>query len=434
MIKQPVHPHHPLYKNHMSRCISMVSALLLGMPVAYAATASKTGSIAKSGATEVVPSVANASAEQQYQPSSPEACVALEGSAERLSCYDSFFNKPATTAAATVGITPAQVAAPSSSKAASSVVLKDSRAAVEAKAEPSSEFTARDVLAKMNPLDWAGKAPNFDPSVSLLDRRWELSENAKLGTFHLRAYKPIYVLPVFYATSDNNEPTSPNPDNRATTSQDNKHVEGKFQLSLKTKAMEGVFGDYGDLWLGYTQSSHWQLYNEDNSRPFRETNYEPEASLIFKTNYNLFGLNGRLLGISLNHQSNGRSLPLSRSWNRAILNIGFERDNFALMLRPWYRFKETAKDNDNKDIEDYIGRGDLQAFYKYKDHEFSMMLRHSLKTGDNARGAVQLDWAFPISHALRGYVQLFDGYGESLIDYNHRATYIGVGVSLLNWY
>ena len=62
------------------------------------------------------------------------------------------------------------------------------------------------------------------------------------------------------------------------------------------------------------------------------------------------------------------------------------------------------------------------------------MLRHSLKGGNDNHGAVQLDWAFPINGSLRGYVQVFDGYGESLIDYNHKATYVGLGVSLLNWY
>jgi hypothetical protein len=35
---------------------------------------------------------------------------------------------------------------------------------------------------------------------------------------------------------------------------------------------------------------------------------------------------------------------------------------------------------------------------------------------------------------MRGYMELFKGYGESMIDYNHNATYLGVGVSLLDWY
>ncbi len=44
-----------------------------------------------------------------------------------------------------------------------------------------------------------------------------------------------------------------------------------------------------------------------------------------------------LLGLTFNHQSNGRSDPLLRSWNRAILNIGLETENFAMLFRPWYR-------------------------------------------------------------------------------------------------
>lgn len=181
-----------------------------------------------------------------------------------------------------------------------------------------------------------------------------------------------------------------------------KSMEAKFQLSLKTKAVENLFGNNGDVWLGYTQSSRWQVYNAEESRPFRETNYEPEASLVFRTNYELLGLNWRMLGLTLNHQSNGRSDPLSRSWNRVILNLGFERDNFALMLRPWYRIEENAKDDNNPDIKNYVGRGDLTAFYRHNENDFSLTLRHSLKGGDDSHGAVQFDWTFPISGKLRG--------------------------------
>lgn len=345
-------------------------------------------------------------------PPTPEACVALESNAERLACYDALFKLPET----------------------ENADLVSERQAAQQLAPPP-ETVKEKIVAGVNNL-FSLEGSHIDPNVSLLDKRWELAPESKLGTWNIRAYQPVYLMPGFWTSDKNERPSSPNENNTVTEAQQQNltSTEAKFQLSLKTKAVENLLGDNGDLWLGYTQSSRWQVYNGEESRPFRETNYEPEASLMFRTNYEILGLNGRLLGLTLNHQSNGRSDPLSRSWNRVILNLGFEKNNFALMLRPWYRIEEDRSDDNNPDIKNYIGRGDMLAFYRWKDHDFSLMLRHSLKGGDDAHGAAQFDWVFPISGKLRGHFQLFDGYGESLIDYNHRATYVGLGVSLMNWF
>ena len=351
------------------------------------------------------------SPENLIAPASAEACVALESNADRLSCYDTLFKVP---------------------EAEKTTLLSERQAAKELAPEPTQPETLKEKISQGVSTIFASEGSKIDPNHSLLDRRWELSPDSKLGTWNIRAHQPVYLLPAFWTSDKNEFPQSPNL--TVDTDQNLKSTESKFQLSLKTKAVENLLGDNGDIWLGYTQSSRWQVYNSEESRPFRETNYEPEASLIFRTNYELLGLNARLLGLTFNHQSNGRADPLSRSWNRIMMNIGFERDNFALMLRPWYRIEEDSKDDNNPDIKNYIGRGDLTAFYRWNDHDFSLMLRHSLKGGDDAHGAAQFDWVFPISGKLRGHFQLFDGYGESLIDYNHRATYVGLGVSLMNWF
>lgn len=343
---------------------------------------------------------------QNPDPMDIRACTAMEVDAQRLACYDK--------ATGRVNLPVAKKRTPSS--------------------EPSFGLFSKDTHRETKPADNAGNSDVSAP-LSMLDSRWELSPESKLGTFNIRGYKPVFLLPVFATSNQNDRPTSPNPDNTVATSQQLQSVEAKFQLSLKTKAVQDVFGDAGgDLWLGYTQSSRWQVYNSELSRPFRETNYEPEAMLVFGTHYNVLGWEGRMLSIGVNHQSNGRSNPLSRSWNRVIANVGFERDGWTVMLRPWWRIPESRKDDNNPDIEDYMGRGEVQIVHEWNGQEFGMMLRHSFRGGSRSHGAAQFTWSFPVAGNLRGYMEVFKGYGESLIDYNHNATYLGVGVSLLDWY
>ncbi|GHH49116.1 phospholipase A [[Pseudomonas] boreopolis] len=357
--------------------------------------------------------------ESSPQPATAQACTSIDSNAARLACYDRALGY---TAKDTREADLAADQARTEQKAA-----RDQAGRTAARSPVGEFFKSEHDTPALDAIANAGRG-------SLLDSRWELAKDSKLGTFQLRAYKPVYLLPAFWTSKVNQLPSSPNPSNTVTTPQPLDNTELKFQLSFKTKVAEDLFGDNGDIWVGYTQSSRWQAYNSEESRPFRETNYEPEAMLVFRSNYGIAGWRGRLTGISLNHMSNGRSDPLSRSWNRVILNFGLDRENWALMLRPWFRIKEDARDDNNPDIEDYMGRGDATLVWNRNGHEVSLMARHSLRGGDRSHGALQLDYGFPISNLLRGHLQVFDGYGESMIDYNHKATYVGVGVSLLEWY
>jgi phospholipase A1 len=268
---------------------------------------------------------------------------------------------------------------------------------------------------------------------SLLSQAWELDPEQRGHILRIRQYKPVYILPLFYTDSPNRAPSSPSADHTA-PSTDLRNVEAKLQISLKSKLAEDIFGDNGDLWFGYTQSSRWQVYSPNISRPFRETNHEPEAMFVWRTDYQLGDWRGRYLSLGINHQSNGRSLPLSRSWNRVIAAFGFENEDWTATIRPWWRIPEQKNQDDNPDIASYLGRADLQLVHRLGRQQFSLLLRHNLQFNRDSRGALQLDYAFPLAGELRGHLQWFSGYGESMIDYNHRANYFGFGVSLLEWY
>ena len=63
-----------------------------------------------------------------------------------------------------------------------------------------------------------------------------------------------------------------------------------------------------------------------------------------------------------------------------------------------------------------------------ENQTFGVMFRNNLRS--NNRGAIQLDWTFPMGRRFKGYAQYFNGYGESLIDYNHSLQRVGIGILL----
>lgn len=263
-----------------------------------------------------------------------------------------------------------------------------------------------------------------------LSQRWELNTEDRKGTFRLTSYKPFYVTAGRWSNNPNRQPYSENPDYSVPVAKPYNNYEARFQLSFKTKVLESFLFGYGDLWIGYTQVAHWQIYNTDISRPFRELNYEPEVILNFPLNFKFLGFDFRVASIGFNHQSNGRDLPRSRSWNRIMFNVAMERKNLQINLKPWIRLKDEI--DENPMITNYVGRAEAIVIYRLNKHSVYLIATNSLSLKDN-HGSMQFNYIYPLKANLRAQLQIFNGYGETLIDYNHKQTTVGIGISFVDW-
>ena len=279
---------------------------------------------------------------------------------------------------------------------------------------------------------------------SELSRFWELQRGTDCDTFALRGYRPISLAFVMSGGID------PPPVIGAGSPPDYQHAETKIQLSVRTKIAKGLIksgnfdqDDQDSLWFGYSQQSYWQLFSSRLSRPFRTTDHEPEIIYIYPHQIALpGGWNYRLSGLGLVHQSNGQSDPLSRSWNRTYLMGAAEKvlgpeSSLRLQGRIWDRLRESSNTDNNPGIENFVGRAELNGTWQInKGNTLGVTVRHSLHR--EAKGSTRIDWlmaptASPNYTGLRYHVQLFNGYGDSLLDYNKRRNVLSVGLSLVDW-
>ncbi|MDX2425589.1 MAG: phospholipase A [Cycloclasticus sp.] len=268
-------------------------------------------------------------------------------------------------------------------------------------------------------------------ATSLLRSRIDSEKKIfNIGEFTIIPHRPTYIMPLTYVSSLHDEPLSEAYGDKADQIQ---NYEAKYQLSFKVPLWQNIADKDMTLWFGYTQLSLWQLYNTQVSSPFRETNYEPEIALAFDTDFKLWGMTNTFILLGLNHQSNGQSDPLSRSWNRLYASFVFERNNLVMFFKPWYRLPADKNHDDNPGIDEYLGYGELSLYYKQKKRVTGLKLWNNLRATDN-RTSLQLDWNFPIGSGFKGYIQYFNGYGETLIDYNFRSKRFGLGIMLTDWF
>ncbi len=345
-------------------------------------------------------------AAQPAEPPTLEHCAAIGAAADRLACYDTLAGRAAAPTEPTAQQTPPSASPPTTSLlAAKDAPLSDS-------ADPA-------------------------PEVSLLSKYWELEPSDKRGIFNFVGYQPNYVLPIHVTSRINRAPQSPT--QTAVLLPDYRREEAKFQLSLRTKLVQDALLPGADLWVAFTQQVMWQIYNGADSKPFRNTDYQPEAMYVIPTAKSWrelpFGWQWRYTQLGLAHQSNGQSDPLSRSWNRVYLGAGFERGDWSLAARFNQRLNEPLASDNNPDLVAYRGRWQFQLKWARGLQTASLLYRSTLQ--DVKYGALQFEWTTPVyrdqPNGLRWFVQAFNGYGETLTDYNFRQTSIGVGVTFLQF-
>jgi phospholipase A1 len=262
-----------------------------------------------------------------------------------------------------------------------------------------------------------------------LDQRWDMADSIDRETFRLEPYQPIYIMLARWSSSPNVQPTGKNEEFSLSEPVDLDVVEAKFQISFKTKIAQGLFDNKGDLWVGYTQLAAWQVYNRPLSRPFREINYEPELIFNYPLDFEFIGFKAKMAGMAFNHQSNGQSLPRSRSWNRLIFHFAMEKEGWQVIFRPWYVIK--GRTEDNPDAANFIGRAELTVIHAIGEHMIYAVGKHPFNR--LKRGSLELNYVFPINGNLRAHLQFFTGYGETMIDYRHYQNTFGIGISLIDW-
>ena len=240
----------------------------------------------------------------------------------------------------------------------------------------------------------------------------------------------------------------------------NTNAQAKFQISMKFRVLKpnlyvfkyNIFPAY----VAYTQKTLWNVGQQ--SRPFEESNINPEFFLDYPVNTTITGrFKLRSIVISpIEHESNGLAGVQSRGWNRqyVLIKFGLESkekleesnsflsDKAMLYVKLWHASSysdETAylrSIGSSDKFLDYMGQGEIGVSVRnflwggsLRDHQLDVktpIFRAQSKNSYELEFRQQLP---NTNFAL--YLQYWYGYGETLMRFDQfgRRGFLGLSFS-----
>ncbi|TLD90436.1 phospholipase [Helicobacter sp. MIT 03-1614] len=242
----------------------------------------------------------------------------------------------------------------------------------------------------------------------------------------LYPHNAVYILPFYHSLS---EPTP------SQSAYKNKDTEIKFQFSFKLAVFNELFSPYGYFYFAYTQTAWFQSYNQADSRPFRDVDYQPELFYSYERPISFLGGSFKNISLGYNHISNGERALRSRTQNRILLNMRWEYDIapqsvFGIKLGTWVYIGKHLDGfmADNPDLALYRGYNDIGLYYKSNRNLLELYMRPPIAR--RYYPYFELGYTLRVSDNIGIYVQYINGYGDNMFEYKMRSERIGVGFRL----
>lgn len=198
----------------------------------------------------------------------------------------------------------------------------------------------------------------------------------------------------------------------------------KFQISLGIRLTNATLPWKTYLFLFYTQKTFWNVFQ--NSMPMHDLNFNPGIGWTKP-----FFSKGRFIGkltLILEHESNGRDSIQSRSWNRISL-AGSAIVNDWLMVHAKYWIPIVDGEN-NRDILKYSGLFQVGFTLTSRNQRWqggmTFVKRRTWRFSWNT--IAEVSWRVSKKANLNLFAQYYNGYGESLLDYNQFHSRLRVGL------